>query len=213
MNLLEITLSIGIAMAIAAAGMVQLTMQTNTLLYFKDVDYYSREVPRAVAAVQNLARGAHTFRIGTAVPAAPAGAAATYRPPDQASEPSFRRGAGQITGSNLFLKGTWGENKDKEAVIWLADNSGRVLSEGPNSISDPTTGERTFPENRYDICVSVSTNTAARMPDGWILSKNVAGMRFDIIPDSGGAVLMSVFKRMRGEGGVGISHQMILERR
>lgn len=215
MNLLEVTLAIGISLAIAAAAMTQIAMQTATIMHYKDVDYYSREVPRTVAALQNIARGAHTFRLGGAntVVAGDGAPGATLRPPDPSVIQEFRQGRGLAgNGNGLYISGNFGGTNTKEAIIWLADSTGRFQPEGPNAIADPFTQERTFPENNRDICISVRTN-GGRWPDGWILNKNVNDMRFDIIPDSGGAVLMTVWKRMRGEAGAGIAYQLVLERR
>lgn len=225
MNLLEVTLAIGISLALAAAAITQISMQTATIMYYKDVDYYSREVPRTVGALQNLARGAHTFRIGgvNTVTAGDATPGAPLRPPDPTSVPEFRppvQAAGQplrprglaSNGDGLYISGNFSGTNTKEAIVWLADNSGRFRPEGGNAIADQFTQERTFPENNRDICISVRTN-GGRWPDGWILNKNVRDMRFDIIPDSGGAVLMTVWKRMRGEAGANIAYQLVLERR
>ncbi len=215
MNLLEVTLTIGIALAIAAAGMTQMATQAQTILYYKDVDYYSREVPRTVAAMHNLARGVHTFRIGNATTDAPAGGAgARFLPPN--NSPNFLSGRGLPgNGDALYMRGTYGGTNVKEAIVWLVDNSrvtapetGRVAS-----LFNPITQERTFADNRFDIFVSVRTNSVGSWPSGWVLNKQVSGLRFDIIPDAGGAVLMTVFKRMRGEGAAEISYQVVLERR
>lgn len=215
MSLLEVTLAIGLSLAIAAAAMTQITMQTATIMHYKDVDYYAREVPRTLAALQNISRGAHTFRIGRASPetAAPTGPSAPLPPPTLAVVPGFQPNQGMAgNGNGLLVRGTFGGTNSKEAIIWLSDNTSRVLNEGSSGILDPISLERTFPDNRRDICISVRTNGGA-WPAGWILNKNVSDMRFDIIPDSGGAVLMTVWKRMRGEAGAGIAYQMVLERR
>lgn len=216
MSLLEITLAIGISLAIAAAAVTQIAMQTATIMHYKDVDYYSREVPRTVSTLQNIARGAHTFRIGGANTIAQGDATpgAPLRPPDDSVVREFRTGQGLGgNGNGLYIRGNFGGTTNtKEAIIWLANNTGRFSPEGPDAIADPFTQERAFPENNRDICISVRTN-GGRWPDGWILNKNVNNMRFDVIPDSGGAVLMTVWKRMRGDRGAGIAYQLILERR
>lgn len=214
MSLLEVTLSIGIALAIAAAAVTQIAMQSTMLLHYRDVDYYSREVPRTVAAVQNMSRGAHTFRIAQVIPPRSPGVGGRFEgvsgPPT--GDAAFRPGGGRAgVGNALYMMGTHGGTNSQEAVIWLSDNSSRTTREG-NSIADPVTMERTFPENNMDICLAVRTN-GGTWGGGWILNKQVSGLQFDIIPDSGGATLMTVLKRMRGEARPGIAYQLVLERR
>jgi len=206
MNILEVTLSIGIGIALAAAAMTQISFQAQTLIYYKDVDYYSREVPRTIAALQNISRGAHTYRVGSAV-------TSSWTPPTLASPGT----AGAVSGDMLTISSRVSDKARMDSVVWLLDKVAAGAEIDGDFIYDPVTKERSFQENRFDLCVSTRVTTASAgggtFPDGWVLNKNIAGVRFDIIPNSGGTVLMTVLKRMRGDSGVGIAFQTVLERR
>jgi hypothetical protein len=210
MSILEITLSIGIGIFLAAAAMTQISFQAQTITAHRDVEYYASEVPRTISALQNISRGAHTYRIGTNantgvnIPGGLWAATAT---------------GARTSGNALAITSRVGDRGRMESYIWLQDKTQTGSTIEGDFIVDPAAqgGGRSFQENRFDLLVSTRVIADAGgippFPAGWALNRNIAGIQFDIIPDSGGAVLMTVLKRMRNDAGVAIAFQTILERR
>lgn len=174
------------------------------------MEYYASEVPRTISALQNISRGAHTYRIGTNantgvnIPGGLWAATAT---------------GARTSGNALAITSRVGDRGRMESYIWLQDKTQTGSTIEGDFIVDPAAqgGGRSFQENRFDLLVSTRVIADAGgippFPAGWALNRNIAGIQFDIIPDSGGAVLMTVLKRMRNDAGVAIAFQTILERR
>lgn len=208
MSLLEITLVLGVGLSIVTTALVQGNAQFQALRAFKQVEYYSKDVPRMVTAVHNLSRDSHTFRLFSSPPNN------TLRAP--AVPPT----AGAIKGNALFLYGnertaSGGFGADERgALLWMANIDGGKASVRSDRLVD-STGAIDFPLNKYNVMATAwkGKPSSGGGKDGWVLCENVADVTFDLIPGTDGAVLMRVYRQTREDAGAELAFDMVLERR
>lgn len=217
MNLVELTMVLAIGLAMVTAGLTQGNNQYEVIRTYKQVEYYSNDVPRMITAVQNVTRGAKSFWItprdgAVMTPAGPIG-----------------RGTAMLsTGGNLSdhgqallihgvekESGSTGEVKsvDRHTLIFLVERND-ITQLGSDRYEDRT-GAVDLLGNRYHLAVkSVKGQNISQMTSpGWYLIRNVADVRFDHVPGTDGVVLMRVYRQYRSGDAPVLAFEQVLERR
>lgn len=220
MTLLELTLMLGLGVAIAFSTVVQGNVQLQTLKLYKIVEYYSKEVPRMASALHNMTRTAHTFKIynisastqttaGYPVPAPPSGSEVT------SGNALLMQGTSRSTSSSSIMA----TPLTNTAVIWMAPiqynavNAQSIRRADADGSGIKNNGHVDFSLNKYDLLAAAWNSSTPKPPVGWALCKNISGVTFTILPNHNGLVLMQVFRQEKSGSAPSLVFDLVLERK
>lgn len=222
MNLVELTVVLAIGLAMVSAGLIQGNNQYEVVRTYKQVGYYSNDVPRMITAVQNVTRGAKSFYLvpnsnssmgadgpivgGTG--GAGAGAAVTGLDHSQAIV---------IQGDEKHSDGSGGTRTAKFSTRLFLVERTDITPFGSDRYEDQT-GAMDLRENKYHLAVkSIKNHGGATLSHlgepGWYILRNVADVRFDHVPGSDGVILMRVFRQYKSGEAPQLAFEQVLERR
>lgn len=216
MNLVELTMVLAIGLAMVSAGLIQGNNQYEVMKTYKQVEYYSNDVPRMITAVQNITRGAKSFWI---VPRA----GVVMRP-----DGPIGKGTAMVSTSNLLDHGQAllieGTEKQKTAagevqnvpfhtLIFLVERND-ITQLGSDRYEDQT-GAVDLMDNRYHLAIKSvkGTSIGAMATPGWYIIRNVADVRFDHVPGTDGLILMRVYRQYRSGEAPRLAFEQVLERK
>jgi hypothetical protein len=219
MTLLELTMVLGLGLAIVTGALTQSFQQLQSLRNYREVEYYARDVPKVATALGRVCRGADSLTITTGVTA---GINDINYPPGSAA-------AGVITGQDNVVKGTILTIKGKERTgtdtfvdvttdIWMAKYdklhkaSGTIFTDGSDRWQDKT-GAYDFAGNQWQLIIKKKRGAWDFTTPGWVLCENIANVEFQYIPGTDGAVLMTVWRQEKAGEGAKIAFELVLERK
>jgi hypothetical protein len=217
MTLLEITMVLGLGLAIITGALTQSFQQLQSLRHYREVEYYAKDVPRVATAIGRVCRGADSLTISPGVTVhinnikgAPGSAA--YGP--------INGGGGNVTrGTILTIRGKERTGTDTYidviTDIWMfkkPGNGGTVFNDGSDRWQDKN-GAYDFAANQWQLAIKKKKGAWTGDDDGWILCENIANVEFEYIPGTDGAVLMTVWRQERSGESARIAFELVLERK
>jgi hypothetical protein len=213
MTLLEITMVLGLGLAIVTSAMTQGFQQLQTLRHFRDVEYYSKDVPKVATAINNMCRGATDFQLGQNI-------ASNWQ---NRLNTSIISGAGGAQGGSLIIRGkerdNAGNERDRSSGLWIypsdTDPGQKWMDLGDGRAMDGT-GVIHMGANRWNLATRTVYGTGigpGTTKQGWVLIRNIAGISFDYIPGTAGSVLMTVWRQEEPKQTPKVAFEMVLERK
>ena len=220
MNLVELTMVLAISLAMITAAFVQGNNQYEVIRTYKQVEYYSSDVPRMITAVQNITRGAKSFWIVSNT-----GAAATANGPlGPGNGMSSMTIGGALKNGEAIVIG--GEEKHDDGAggtktvgfmtrLFLVER--KDITPFASGRYEDRTGAVDLLDNKYHLAIKSvrrdGTETGSLSQPGWYLIRNIAGVQFDHIPGTDGLVLMRIFRQYQSGAAAQLAFEQVLERR
>jgi hypothetical protein len=225
-NLVELTVVLAMGLAMVTAALNQGNSQYAVMKTYKQVEYYSNDVPRMITAVQNITRGAKSFHIvdnlGTGM--SNAGPIAGTHAFSTGGGSSIR---GRDYGRGLVIFGEGREETGTSSGTVTPTYRTRIFLVERNDITPmgdryvDSAGAMDLLGNRYHLAIksvkevpgAAGGTIAAVTSPGWYLLRNIADVSFDHIPGTDGLVLMRVYRQFRSGATPQVAFEVVLERR
>jgi len=225
-NLVELTVVLAMGLAMVTAALNQGNNQYGVMKTYKQVEYYSSDVPRMITAVQNITRGAKSFHIvdnlGMGMTAAgPLAGTAAFSIGGSGSM------AGGTHGRGLIIFGEGKEETGASGGAVTPIHKTRLFLVERNDITPmgdryvDSAGAMDLLGNRYHLAIKSVKEVpgaggnliGAVTSPGWYLLRNIADVSFDHIPGTDGLVLMRVYRQFRSGAAPQVAFEVVLERR
>lgn len=221
MNLVELTVVLAIGLAMVSAGLIQGNNQYEVVRTYKQVGYYSNDVPRMITGVQNVTRGAKSFYLVPNSNSSMGSDGPIVGGTGWASQVSAgatdHSQAMVIIGEEKHSDGSGGTTTSKFSTRLFLVERTDITPFGSDRYEDQT-GAMDLRENKYHLAVK-SINQRAGVglaylnQPGWYILRNVADVRFDHVPGSDGVILMRVFRQYKSGEAPQLAFEQVLERR